>query len=322
MRFRIYLVGDWIDQNTIVQAGGNTVFKYVLGESNTYTPTLDLTIFSTPSSDRGARAGIKFGISDFALHVNPCTQRSYFNIDSDQCAQSKQYSTMFNLVQNNLAGNFPVKTASPFWINLMSTPSGINDQAHEVYSFLNGNRLQVIKGVHGKPVFIDLDLLGRLKKQIKSTPIKTLGNTKALAFLAGRTSTNIVGDYVNGTISSYGTEYDNLFGTSFKQSKVSQYEFSFGVVEGWACVGFIESSNARNLDLNANYRNQSQVICSDNVLNLNTKFLVKVDVANKLIIFQDQNYDQKKSVPFNDVNDLYYTELSTSDIRLNTIKNQ
>ena len=317
VRFRLYLVGSWVDQNTIVQSAGQTVFKYVLGETDTYqdleitfdhtSPTLEITILSTPSTDRGARAGIQFGISDMAVHLNPCGQRSYFDIGTDKCAKSSGYSTVYGLVQTNALGNFPVKSATPTWFNILSNKAGIDDKAHEVYSFLKGTKLQVIKGVRGKPQFIDLDLLTRLKKQIKSTPVKTDADTQALAFLSGRTSTKIVGDYNNGTISSYGTGFNNLFGTSFAESKVDQFEFSFGEIEGWACVGLIEADNSELLDLNGDYRDKSLVICSDNMLNLNTKFMVKIDVAKKVVKFQDQFYKQGKSLPFKNVNNLHYT---------------
>jgi len=190
---------------------------------------------------------------------------------------------------------------------VLNNPSGISEDAPEVYSWLNGNNLEVIKGSRGTPQFIDLDLLGRLKKQIKSTPVKTDHDTKALAFLSGRTSTQIIGDYTNGTISSYASGFANLFGSSFSRSKVNQFEFSFGVVQGWACVGFIETQDVESLKLEFSYRKKSLVICSDDANNLNTKFLVKVDVAKRLITFQDEYYNQKKSLQFNNVEDLVYT---------------
>ena len=317
-RLRLYLVGSWIDQNTVFQVGGTTVFQYVLGVSDTYEDieftfdhsldTLDLTILSNPSTSAGARQGIQFGISDFALYANPCAQRNYFDIGLGSCAKTSGYSTFYNIVQSNLKGAFPTVATRPIWTNVLTPSTGISDQAHEVYGFLRGSQLEVIFGTLGKPKFVDLDLITRLKDQISSTNVNNDGSTQALSYLSGRSSTNIIGDYSNGTITSYGTEFDNLFGSSFKQSQVSQFQFAFGILNGWACVGMIETDDIRSLDLNAEIRDNSLVVCSDMLTQANTKFQVNIDTASKTITFQDQFYkDQSKQLKFKNADKLYYT---------------
>ena len=317
-RLRLYLVGSWIDQNTIIQVGGVTVFQYVLGFSNTYQDiefafdhtgsTLDFTILSSAASSIGVREGIQFGISNFALYVSPCAQRSFFDIGLGSCVATTGYSTFYHLVQTNLAGFFPVVAVRPIWIIVLTPVTGIDLLAHEVYSFLRGNQLQVIIGVNGKPQFVDLDLLTRLKDQIDSTPVVSQGDAYDLSFLSSRSSKNIIGDYKEGTLTSYGQNYDNLFGTSLTQSGVKQFMFAFGIVTGDACVGMIEAKDVTTLDLSANLRGQSLVVCSKDLTQPETKFLVKIDTDRKTISFQDQFYsEQSKTLNFNDAKNLYYT---------------
>jgi hypothetical protein len=212
------------------------------------------------------------------------------------------------LVQNNLDGWFPDVSTRPVWIIVLTPVSGISQLAHEVYSFLTGTQLEVIIGVNGTPQFVNLDLLSRLKGQIESEPVNSTDNTTNLSFLSGRSSQNIIGNYTNGTITSYGQDYDNLLGASFEEVNVTQFKFAFGIVTGWACVGMIETQDITSLDLNAEIRNQSLVVCSDSLAEPNTEFLVTINTDNNTISFQDQFYSQQsQSLTFNQASDLYYT---------------
>jgi hypothetical protein len=315
-RFRLYLNGAWIDQNTVLQVNGVNVFTYVIGSTDTYqdlefafdhtAPTIDFTLSSSAATSAGAREGIQFGISDIALYINPCAQTTYFDINLGSCSKTSGYSTFYNLVQSNLDGLFPVVETRPVWIPVLNNINGISPLAHEVYSFLKGTQLEVIIGLNGTPQFQDLDLLARLKEQIYSKPVVS-SNTSALSFLSNRASGNIVGDYQNGTISNYGQNYDNLFGVSFASTNVTQFEFALGALTGWACVGMIETKDITTLNLNANLRDQSLVVCSDTLTQARTKFQVNIDTDAKTIDFEDQFYNQSQTLNFNDASDLYYT---------------
>jgi len=320
-RVRIYLVGSWIDQNTVLQANGVTIFHYVLGTTDNYQDlefafdhtgsTLDLSFLSLAGSSAGVRDGIRFGISDLALYVSPCAQKSFFNIGLGSCALTTGYSTFYNLVQTNLAGFFPTVALRPLWLNVLTPVSGISGLAQDVYSFLNGDQLQVIMGPNGVPQFVDMNLNDRLKDNIDATKVEAEHPAAAddVSFLYGMSSDNIIGDYNNGTITNYGTSYDNLFGASVIQSGVTTFDFAFGITTGWACVGMIETEDPiPSLDLNAAYRDSSKVVCTDKLTQPKTKFTVSLDTDNKSIIFQDQFYaDQSTTLTFNNADNLYFT---------------
>jgi len=268
---------------------------------------LDLQILSTPADTTiGAREGIEFGVSDVAFYLSPCAQSHFYNMEQGSCQPDTGYSTFYNLAQNDYSYYFPTVNMQPAWLSVMKPP-GISSAAHEVYSWLRGTKLEVIIGTLGKPHFKDIDLRSRLEHQINATHVASNNNTYDLSFLANRASQNIIGNYSNGTITSYGKNYNNLFGNSFYQSKVNDFKFAFGITTGWACVGMIETQNINTLDLNADLRNQSLVVCSDRLAQPETKFLVSIETATNTIHFQDLFYKQSKTLQFNNANDLYYT---------------
>jgi hypothetical protein len=313
---RLYLVGNWLDQNTIVHVNGVQVFTYVLGFKDTYqdleftfdhtSPTIELTIQSSASTAAGARDGIKYGVSDLAIYVNPCQQKSYYDMDQGSCQQNTGYSTFYHLVQTSYLRFFPVEKR-PVWTSVMEPVKGITSSAHEVYSFLKGSNLEVIIGTQGKPQFVDMDLIERLKKQIDAKHVASTDNTNALGFLSGKASQNIIGDYKNGNLTSEGLKYDNLIGASVTQAGVKQFKFAFDIVTGYACVGLIETTDFNSLSLSTSLRKQSLVVCSDDLTQPETRFNVQIDTTTNTISFKDEFYDQGKQLKFKNASNLYYT---------------
>jgi hypothetical protein len=316
LRFRLYKIGAWLEQSFWVGSAGGRVFEYTLGGTDNYEDleitfdhtdkNINLVMGSSSTSGKGEREGLQYGISDFAMYVNPCQQKNFFNLLTNGCQPNEGHSTFYNLVTVNGAQTFKSGTI-PVWKSKMNTPNGVTDDGRETYSFLKGNQMEIIRGVNGTPEFIDIDLIQRLKDLIE-TPVVEGGNeADSFKFLAGLSSTNIVGDYENRTFSSYAEGYNNLFGAKFTEAKVSQFEFSFDIIKGWACVGVTEEENVDQTLLHKKIREESIVICSDDAQNLNTQFRVQIDPKKKQVLFDDVNFKNTKIFKYKDTNNLRYT---------------
>ena len=317
IRFRLYVVGSWNEQSFWVKVGGVNIFEYTLGISDTYEDlemtfdhiddTIDLLIGSTAMSSKGQRQGIEWGINNLGIYANPCQQKFFMFADTG-CQRTSGHSTFYDIVQaRDIASGVNI----PSWINTkMSGFSGIVDDS-ETYSFLKDKKLEVIRGAYGEPEFVDMDLDERLRKLIKSTPVDgDNGQVSLLSFLSGRSSTQIIGDSESNTLTSYGKGYHNLFGDSYTAEKISSFDFSFGVMEGWACVGMIETADVAGLPLNENIRDKSMVLCSDEESNLNTNLIVKIDEQHKQVVINDANFENRSSsFKFDRIENLHYTVL-------------